>query len=193
VSNSSGFIVGDTLTGNPVTVSASELVSGTLNVTTNKSYFDVTNYASVYVDVPDDVLTVTISYFATSGTWLVNKTFAEWKSAATNGKTVVLWGQYPAPDQIFGWKYDSYEDLIYFYIAEYLSDTYVIFTTCTYGTGDVVTTLSSEIDYYTADADAVSGNVVSGKVFYNDSGAQVGTLIDAVVTQDSITGVLTIS
>lgn len=194
VINSSGFIVGDTLTGSPVTVSASELVSGTKTITTNQSYVDVTNYATAYVDVPaDDVLTVTISYYATSGTWLVNKTFAEWKSAYTDGKTIILWGQYPVPDQLCNWRYDSVDDVFYIYIAEYLSSSYVIFTTCTYGAGDVMTTLSREVDYYTADADAVSGNVVAGKKFYNDSGYQVGTLIDAVVTQDSITGVLTIS
>lgn len=51
VTNTTGYITGSTKTGTAVTVSASELVSGTLNVTENGTA-DVTNYASVDVNVP---------------------------------------------------------------------------------------------------------------------------------------------
>lgn len=51
VTNTTGYITGGTKTGTAVSVSASELVSGTLSVTSNDTY-DVTNYASVSVDVP---------------------------------------------------------------------------------------------------------------------------------------------
>lgn len=50
VTNEYGWILGGTKTGTAVTVSASELVSGTLNITTNGTK-DVTNYASVSVNV----------------------------------------------------------------------------------------------------------------------------------------------
>ena len=50
VTNTSGFISGSTKTGTAVTVSASELVSGTKTVTTT-GMSDVTNYASVNVDI----------------------------------------------------------------------------------------------------------------------------------------------
>ena len=51
VTNTTGYITGSTKTGTAVSVSASELVSGILSVTSNDTY-DVTNYASVDVDVP---------------------------------------------------------------------------------------------------------------------------------------------
>lgn len=51
VTNATGYITGGTLTGTPASVSASELVSGTLSITDNGTGIDVTNYASVDVDV----------------------------------------------------------------------------------------------------------------------------------------------
>ena len=50
VTNTTGYITGSTKTGTAVTVSASELVSGTLSITQNGTA-DVTNYASVDVSV----------------------------------------------------------------------------------------------------------------------------------------------
>ena len=50
VTNTTGYITGSTKTGTAVTVSASELVSGTLSVTQNGTA-DVTNYESVDVSV----------------------------------------------------------------------------------------------------------------------------------------------
>lgn len=51
VTNSSGYITGSTKTGTAVTVSASELVSGTKTITANGTGIDVTQYASVDVSV----------------------------------------------------------------------------------------------------------------------------------------------
>lgn len=51
VTNTTGYITGGTKTGTAVTVSASELVSGSQTVTENDTY-DVTNLASVVVAVP---------------------------------------------------------------------------------------------------------------------------------------------
>lgn len=51
VTNTTGYITGSTKTGTAVTVSASELVSGTKSITTNGTGIDVTNYASVNVSV----------------------------------------------------------------------------------------------------------------------------------------------
>ena len=52
VVNSAGYINGGSKNGTSVTISASELVSGTKTITENGTGIDVTNYASVDVDVP---------------------------------------------------------------------------------------------------------------------------------------------
>lgn len=62
VTNTTGYITGGTVNGTAVSVSASELVSGSLSITTNNTY-DVTNYASVDVNVSSG----TTDYYATSG------------------------------------------------------------------------------------------------------------------------------
>lgn len=52
VTNTTGYITGSTKTGTAVSVSASELVSGTKSISSNGTGIDVTNYASVNVAVP---------------------------------------------------------------------------------------------------------------------------------------------
>lgn len=52
VTNTAGYISGGTKTGTGVSVSASELVSGTLPITANGTDIDVTNYEKVDVAVP---------------------------------------------------------------------------------------------------------------------------------------------
>lgn len=60
VTNTTGYITGSTKTGTAVTVSASELVSGTKSITENGTGIDVTNYASVDVNVtPKHTATIT--------------------------------------------------------------------------------------------------------------------------------------
>lgn len=51
VTNTTGYITGGTLTGTPVSVSASELVSGSTDITANANNIDVTNLASINVIV----------------------------------------------------------------------------------------------------------------------------------------------
>ena len=68
VTNTAGYITGSTLTGTAVSVSASELVSGTKQITANGNNIDVVNYAAVDVAVPGIVPvleTTSVSYTPT--------------------------------------------------------------------------------------------------------------------------------
>lgn len=69
VTNAAGYISGGTKTGEPVTVTASELESGTKSITANGEGIDVTGYAAVDVDVPSSeptLQTVTKTYTPTT-------------------------------------------------------------------------------------------------------------------------------
>lgn len=52
VTNQTGYITGSTINGTPVTVSASELVSGNKEITANGTNIDVAEYSTVSVAVP---------------------------------------------------------------------------------------------------------------------------------------------
>ena len=52
VTNTAGYITGGTTTGTAVSITASELVSGTKSIVANGSNIDVINYATVNVEVP---------------------------------------------------------------------------------------------------------------------------------------------
>lgn len=66
VTNTEGYISGSTKTGTAVTVSASELVSGTKTITENGTGIDVTNYATIDVNVSGGSGTPAISIVDTT-------------------------------------------------------------------------------------------------------------------------------
>ena len=65
VTNAAGYISGGTHTGTPVTVTAAELVSGDKAITANGNNIDVTEYATVSVNVSGGGGTTEVA----SGTW----------------------------------------------------------------------------------------------------------------------------
>lgn len=68
VTNTTGYITGGTKTGTAVTVSASELVSGTKSITSNGTGIDVTDYAEVDVNVSSGAISVVDTLDSHGGT-----------------------------------------------------------------------------------------------------------------------------
>lgn len=85
VTNTTGYIDGGTKTGTGVSVAASELVSGSQNITSNNTY-DVTNLASVVVNVAGGG-GVTLLKTTSLGTLSTSST-----SATDTGKTMTVTG-----------------------------------------------------------------------------------------------------
>lgn len=92
VTNTAGYIIGGTKTGTAVTVSASELVSGTKSISANGTGIDVTNYASVDVAVPanSDVFVITVSWDTLDEMWYPDCVFSDIQSASGSGKDIVV-------------------------------------------------------------------------------------------------------
>ena len=90
VTNTTGYITGSTKTGTAVTVSASELVSGTKSITANGTGIDVTEYASVDVSVSGSSKNVQV---AQSTTRASSSTYTSCVSltCSTAGKYDIYW------------------------------------------------------------------------------------------------------
>lgn len=179
VTNTAGMISGGTITGSPVTVSASELVSGTLSISANNTGIDVTNYSSVDVSVPENTLVITVLKNAQTQQWQPDCTYAQVLAAYNAGKTIVMKADNSACADCYIYV-DPEEGLVIPYTVEELLDD---------GQGtdywieqrNYIWTSSGAVqsdlyDYWdTTPADAVANDVASGKVFYNSTGRVVGT------------------
>ena len=182
VTNTTGYITGGTKTGTGVTVSASELVSGSQTITENGTV-NVTNLASVVVDVPTgggvSIFTLTQQ---NNGTFVPNFTYAEAYSAYQSGD--VLLAEFDATygyplhtaKMEYGGLYGSDEFAVSYYECDYWS---VIKCTryCLLSNDEFV-----EVDTYTAYMMSQGRNtatpetVVSGYRFINNEGIKTGAL-----------------
>lgn len=88
VTNTTGYITGSTKTGTAVTVTVSELESGTKSITENGTGISVSGYSAVDIAVPTgpDCPVFTVVQNAQTGTVTVtcNKTFSECYTSATD-------------------------------------------------------------------------------------------------------------
>lgn len=82
VTNTTGYITGSTKTGTAVTVSASELVSGSQTVTSNQTV-DVTNLAELVVNVPSSTPTLITKNITANGTYNASSDSADGYSSVT--------------------------------------------------------------------------------------------------------------
>lgn len=186
VTNSSGFITGSTKTGTAVSVSASELVSGTRNITANGTGIDVTNYANVDVAVENTDFIVTFTKNSSTGVWEPDCTYAELLAAYNAGKTIVGITPYViAGSDATGYApcaihYEESQSCFIYTIGDTLNDW-----SGNYGVNELSyffkstgVTLAGDNSFYSVSAaDASASDVVSGKIFFNASGYQTGTLV----------------
>ena len=93
VTNTTGYITGGTKTGTAVTVTASELASGSKSISANGTGIDVVGYSTVDVAVPSgggNVFLVTLEFDDETGYWVPNQTLDDIATAYGQGKTIVV-------------------------------------------------------------------------------------------------------
>lgn len=182
VTNTTGYINGGTKTGTAVTVSASELVSGTKSISANGTGIDVTNYATVDVSVSggDSVFVITLTYNSQSDMWEPDCTYSEAYAAYQGGKTIVA-----EPDDGYSMAsitYEEGEDGFYYAVTSGFEDYSPEYHWGYNNYGYIWTSEGIELDddqiyYSTYGANAAPSDVASGKKFYNSAGLQVGTAV----------------
>lgn len=189
VTNTTGYITGSTKTGTAVTVSASELVSGTLSINANGTY-GVTNYQNVDVDVSSNDFVVTLSQDQ-QGDWNPDCTFAEAYAAYTGGKNVVfntdtdytpVNGEYSSGNSAFIYIVNEFFDNDDPYYYGYRGKGY-------FWRSSGITIDDDQRYYAMYGANAQPSDVANGKIFYNSNGYQVGT---AALVYNSTTEELTL-
>ena len=128
VTNTTGYITGSTKTGTAVSVTASELVSGTKSISQNGTGIDVTNFSAVDVAVPsvDTTLIVTLSWNDQTDMWEPDRTFAEISAAYHGGKNIVVEPEYHGVAATDGEYIDEggSDDAFIYYVTENTQDSY---------------------------------------------------------------------
>lgn len=90
VTNTAGYITGGTKTGTAVSVAASELVSGSLPISSNNTY-DVTNYASAVVNVSGGASNFVTGTFTTGSSTGVAATFSTGYTGSGYPIALMIW------------------------------------------------------------------------------------------------------
>lgn len=112
VTNTTGYITGGTKTGTAVTVSASELDSGTKSIASNGTGIDVVGYAAVDVAVPTGSATLTTKTITVNGTYNASSDNADGYSSVTvnvsGGSTTLKMGVIrPDAELVKTWSEDA--------------------------------------------------------------------------------------
>lgn len=177
VTNTTGYITGSTINGTAVTVSASELDSGTKSISANGTGIDVVGYAAVDVEVansgPENAYECQLTQDNQGNWYPIGKTYAE---------LATIYAEVPIDFYINNESYavtkatkDS-SGFHYTVLEVTEEDTAYVLAVLNYSFSASGVTEDDRYVYYdTFDADAVASNVTSGKVFYTSTGRVVGT------------------
>lgn len=150
VTNTTGYITGGTKTGTAVTVTASELASGSKSISANGTGIDVVGYSTVDVAVPSgggNVFLVTLEFDDETGYWVPNQTITDIATAYGQGKTIVVNCDEDISFVSAEGKYwNSYGTFEYFVREEKNNSTVVVVQDYTLYQGDTVA-LNWEAEY----------------------------------------------
>ena len=177
VTNTTGYIEGGSKTGTPVTVSASELVSGTKTISETGTGIDVTNYASVDVAIPSGSYIITLSYVYDDDedayVWRPDRTWAEIQAARLAGKDL-LWqcDDSVANASVWDWDYASAGGEYVYYVVRLVGVNSIWNEYC-FNAQEHVYLTDSWNDYYVDDATISSGSQLpSGVSAYGEGGVK---------------------
>lgn len=168
------------------TITTTNLVTlGQKSITQNGTYTasddDYDGYSQVTVNVPSGTDYVVTLSKDNQGNWHTDRTFSEIQTAYNGGKNIVVVADISADIIADGYFYDNGGGSAGFatLIAEYSYDYSAHESTVEYTQYEMY---SDGTDYqyarefyHTFDGDASASDVLSGKIFYNASGRQVGT------------------
>lgn len=184
VTNTAGYIAGGTKTGTAVTVTASELVSGTYSVTESGTA-DVTNYATVSVGAgsattPSDNITANPTVTINSTTGVVTATVA----AASAYKSIT-------PTVSAGWVASGTAGTVTASGTGTLALTTLAATTYTPTTSAQTITAGKYLtgaQTIAGDANLVAGNIKSGVSIFGVSGTYAGQSVTYTETDNTSGG-----
>ena len=163
---------------------------GTKSISANGTGIDVTDYAAVDVAVASSTFVVTLSWNSTSEMWEPDCTYAEALAAYQTGKTVAFETLAPQDETVSG-EYTPFGGGAFLYAVSIVSfdsesgDASGYVNTTHMWNSSEIRVIGTSTAWLTDSATAAPSDVMSGAVFYNSDGKQVGTATPSVPTLQS--------
>lgn len=156
---------------------------GTKSISANGTGIDVTEYASVDVNVPSggSSNTFVVHLSKVNDVWTPDCTYSQLYEAYQAGKEIAWELGEGNTNAVGEWGYVGEQNLFYYTVIEadlnYTTKFYSI-------SANGVSSDGSEARYITTDATASPSDVTQGKTFYNANGKQTGTASSTINNQD---------
>jgi len=156
---------------------------GTKSISANGTGIDVTEYASVNVNVPSggSSNTFVVHLSKVNDVWTPDCTYSQLYEAYQAGKEIV-W-EASDPTITLGGMWDDASNCFNYAVWENIADDHLIQKIYLFSSDGLSKDGDFEV-YATYSANAYPSDVAQGKVFYNKNGKQIGTASSAINNQD---------